>query len=141
MVHRAQARVQQQQPRFDVPRDQHRKLLGAFMEAAKLGDRAAMKSMMADDVQLVADGGGKVNSFLHILHGAGRIAGVFWSLEHQYPRQVAYRQVRVNGTPGLVRYVNGKLESAQSFLIEDGRIAAIFIVRNPDKLTGVAQTI
>ncbi|MYM88338.1 RNA polymerase sigma-70 factor [Rugamonas sp. FT82W] len=141
MVHRAQERVQQQKPRFEVPKEQHRELLVRFMEAAKVGDRAAMKAMMDGDVQLVADGGGKVNSFLHILHGAGRVAGVYWSLEHQNPNRVAYRQARVNGAPGLVRYVDGKLESAQSFQVEDGRIVAIFIVRNPDKLTGVPQFI
>lgn len=141
MVHRAQERVQQQQPRFNVPKEQHHALLGRFMAAAQLGDRDAMKTMLADDVQLVADGGGKVNSYLHILHGAGRVAGSFWSLEHKFPAQVAYRQARVNGEPGLLRYVDGKLESAQSFRIEDGRIAAVFIVRNPDKLAGVPQTI
>lgn len=141
MVHRAQERVQQQKPRFEVPKEQHRELLVRFMEAAKAGDRAAMKAMMDGDVQLVADGGGKVNSFLHILHGAGRVAGVYWSLEHQNPNRVAYRQARVNGTPGLVRYVDGKLESAQSFQVEDGRIVAIFIVRNPDKLTALPQFI
>jgi RNA polymerase sigma-70 factor (ECF subfamily) len=141
MVHRAQERVQQRAPRFDVPKDRHRALLGKFMEAAKLGDRAAMKSMMADDVKLVADGGGKVNSFLRMLRGAGRVAGVFWSLEHQNPGLVTYRQARVNGEPGLLRYVGGKLESAQSFLVEDGRIVSIFIVRNPDKLAGVPQII
>lgn len=141
MVHRAQERVQQQQPRFNVPREQHHALLGRFMAAAQLGDRDAMKTMLADDVQLVADGGGKVNSYLHILHGAGRVAGSFWSLEHKFPAQVAYRQARVNGEPGLLRYVDGQLESAQSFRIEDGRIAAVFIVRNPDKLAGVPQTI
>ncbi|WP_072787209.1 RNA polymerase sigma-70 factor [Duganella sacchari] len=141
MVHRAQERVQQQKPRFDVSREQHQALLGRFIAAAQIGDRAAMKTMLTDDVQLVADGGGKVNSYLHILHGAGRVAGSFWSLEHQYPQQVVYRQARVNGGPGLVRYVNGKLESAQSLVIENDRIAAVLIVRNPDKLTGVPQTI
>ncbi|WP_373991051.1 RNA polymerase sigma-70 factor [Duganella sp. BuS-21] len=141
MVHRAQQRVQQQTPRFQVQKEQHHALLGRFIAAAQLGDRAAMKTMLADDVQLVADGGGKVNSYLHILHGAGRVAGSFWSLEHQYPQQVAYRQARVNGEPGLVRYVDGQLESAQSFRIENDHIVAVFIVRNPDKLTGVPQTI
>ena len=141
MVHRAQERVQQQKPRFEVAKEQHHQLLARFIAAAQVGDRAAMKSMMADDVQLVADGGGKVNSYLHILEGAGRVAGSFWSLEHQYPQQVVYRQARVNGGPGLVRYVDGKLESAQSFLVEDGQIVAVFIVRNPDKLTGGPQTI
>jgi RNA polymerase sigma-70 factor (ECF subfamily) len=141
MVHRAQQRVQQQQPRFTVPREQHQALLGRFMAAAQHGDRAAMKTLLADDVQLVADGGGKVNSYLRVLHGAGRVAGSFWSLEHQYPQQVIYRQVRINGESGLLRYVGGKLESAQSFLIDDDRIVAVFIVRNPDKLAGVPQTI
>lgn len=141
MVHRAQERVQQQQPRFDVPRDTHRALLGRFMAAAQAGDRDAMKAMMTDDVQLVSDGGGKINSFMRILRGAGRVAGVFWSVEHQYPQRVDYRQARVNGEPGLLRYVEGKLESAQSFVIEDDRIAAVLVVRNPDKLTSVPQII
>ncbi|HEX7988062.1 MAG TPA: RNA polymerase sigma-70 factor [Duganella sp.] len=141
MVHRAQERVRQQTPRFDVPRDAHRTLLARFMAAAQAGDRAAMKAMMTDEVQLVADGGGKIKSFLHILRGAGRVAGVFWSLEHQYPQRVAYRQARINGEPGLLRYVECKLESAQSFVIEDGRIAAVLVVRNPDKLAGAPQFI
>jgi RNA polymerase sigma-70 factor (ECF subfamily) len=80
LVHRAQARVQQERRSFDVPKDTHRKLLAKFMQAAGNGDLAAMKAMMSDEVQLVADGGGKVNSFRHILHGAGRVAGVYWSL-------------------------------------------------------------
>ena len=141
MVHRAQTRVQQEKPRFEVARDTHRELLEQFMRAAASGDRAAMKAMMADDVQLVADGGGKVNSFLHVLHGAGRVAGVYWSLEHQNPRQVAYRQARINGEAGLLRYVGGKLESAQSFIVDDGRIVAVYIMRNPDKLGSAPQCI
>ncbi|MYM96922.1 RNA polymerase sigma-70 factor [Duganella vulcania] len=141
MVHRAQERVQQQKPRFEVPKEQHRELLVRFMEAAKVGDRAAMKAMMDGDVQLVADGGGKVRAFTHILHGAGRVAGIYWALENENPNRVVYRPARVNGTPGLVRYVDGKLESAQSFQVEDGRITAIFIMRNPDKLTALPQFI
>ncbi|WP_432382582.1 RNA polymerase sigma-70 factor [Duganella sp. P38] len=141
MVHRAQQRVQQHRPRFEVPREQHRALLGRFMAAAQLGDRAAMKAMLADDVQLVADGGGKVQAYLRVLHGAGRVAGSFWSLENKFPQRVLYRPARVNGEPGLLRYVDGQLESAQAFRIEQGRIAAVFVVRNPDKLTGVPQTI
>jgi RNA polymerase sigma-70 factor (ECF subfamily) len=140
MVHRAQERVQQQRPRFDVPGIAHRALLANFMQAAAVGDRAAMKAMMAADVQLVADGGGKVNSFMHILHGAGRVAGVYWSLEHQFPQQVTYRPALINGEPGLLRYVAGKIESAQSFVVHEGRIIAVFIMRNPDKLGAVPQT-
>ncbi|NYE62307.1 RNA polymerase sigma-70 factor (ECF subfamily) [Duganella sp. 1224] len=144
MVSRAQQRVQQQQPRFAVPRTARaarQALLGRFMAAAEAGDRAAMKALLSDDVQLVADGGGKVNSYLRVLHGAGRVAGAFWSLEHKHPRQVSYRLARVNGEPGLLRYVDGALESAQSFLIDGDRIVAVFIVRNPDKLAGVPAVV
>jgi RNA polymerase sigma-70 factor (ECF subfamily) len=139
MVHRAQERVQQERPRFEVPRDSHKQLLAQFMHAAATGDRKAMKAMLSPDVQLVADGGGKATAFLHILHGAGRVAGVFWMAENQFPSQVVYRQARINGEPGLLRYVCGKLDSAQSFIWDEGRIVAVFIMRNPDKLSGIAQ--
>lgn len=137
LVHRAQARVQQEHPRFGVAKESHRALLATFMAAASTGDVAAMKSLMSDDVQLVADGGGKVPSFLHKLYGAGRVAGVFWSLEHKFPARVRYVAARVNGEAGLLRYVDGQLESVQSFIIDDGKIVAVFIMRNPDKLAGV----
>ena len=138
MVHRAQGRVQQEQPRFDIPKSQHHQLLGKFMQAAASGDRSAMKAMLADDVQLVSDGGGKVPSFGQILQGAGRIAGVFWSVEHANPGLVTYRQAYINGEPGLLRYVDGKVESAQSFIIDNDRIVAVFAIRNPDKLSSIA---
>lgn len=141
LVHRAQARVKQEQPRFTVPQAAHRELLARFMQAASAGDRAAMKALMADDVQLVSDGGGKVKSFLRVLEGAGRVAGVYWSLEHAYPGRVAYRPALVNGEPGLLRYVDGRIESAQSFIVDAGRIVAAFVIRNPDKLAGAPQTI
>jgi RNA polymerase sigma-70 factor (ECF subfamily) len=67
------------------------------------------------------------------------VAGVYWSLEHAFPGRVAYRQARVNGEPGLLRYVEGKLESAHAFIVDEGRIVAAFVIRNPDKLLGLPQ--
>jgi RNA polymerase sigma-70 factor (ECF subfamily) len=54
---------------------------------------------------------------------------------------VVYRSALINGEPGLLRYVGGKIESAQSFIVDAGRIVAVFIMRNPDKLTSVPQFI
>lgn len=139
LVHRAQEKVREERPRFQPSPDAHRALLGAFMQAAGRGDREAMKALLAPDVALISDGGGKIPSFHRILHGAGRIAGLFWSLEHRHPGNVHYRLVRINGEPGLLRYIEGRLESAQSFSMQEDRITAVFIVRNPDKLTGVPQ--
>ncbi|UGQ45985.1 RNA polymerase sigma-70 factor [Massilia endophytica] len=141
MVSRAQARVGEERPRFTVPKDAHKELLGKFMQAAAVGDRSAMKALLSDEVQFVADGGGKVTSFLKVLRGAGRVAGVYWSLEHKFPGQVSYRAAQINGEPGLLRYVDGQIESAQSFIVDDGRIVAIFVIRNPDKLAGIPRNI
>lgn len=134
MVHRAQQRVQQETPRFAVPRATHRDLLAKFVHAAAQGDRKAMRAMMSDEVEFVADGGGKVQAFLHRIQGAGRVAGLYWWAEQQTPGQVVYRHALVNGSPGLLRYIGGTLESAQAFTIEDERITGVYVIRNPDKL-------
>ena len=63
---------------------------------------------------------------------------MYWSLEHQFPNKIAYRSALINGEPGLLRYVDGKIESAQSFVVDGGHIVAVFIVRNPDKLANFA---
>jgi RNA polymerase sigma-70 factor (ECF subfamily) len=129
--------VREGRPRYDVSQQEHRDLLTRFIQAAGSGDREAMKMLIDPGAELISDGGGKVPSFGRILHGAARIAGVFWSVEHADPGKVCYRLAQINGTPGLLRYVDGKIESAQSFTIEAGRITAVYVVRNPDKLSAV----
>ncbi|HSN33089.1 MAG TPA: sigma-70 family RNA polymerase sigma factor, partial [Ideonella sp.] len=69
MVHRASERVQQERPRFEVPPAAHRQLVERFMHAARSGERQALKALLADDVAVVGDGGGKVPSFMKILRG------------------------------------------------------------------------
>jgi len=137
LVHRAAERVQQERPRFEVDKDVHRRLLEKFMQAARGGERAAMKALLADDVQVVGDGGGKVPAFLHVLHGADRIANLYWAFFKRLGDQVVYRMAQINGEPGLLRYVNGQLESAQAFVTDGEHIVAIYAVRNPDKLAGI----
>lgn len=135
MVHRAAQRVQQESPRFEVSREAHRALLQRFMAAAQVGDRPALQALLADDVQLVSDGGGKVPSFGKILRGTLRIANLYAVLKRRHA--VAYRLATINGEPGLVRYLDGRLESAQAFVTDGARIVAIYTVRNPDKLGGI----
>ncbi|CAN7478098.1 RNA polymerase sigma-70 factor [Pseudoduganella sp. LjRoot289] len=141
MVHRAQQRVQQEQPRQQVGRDAHRSLLAKFLEAARSGQPDAIQALLAENIELVGDGGGKVPSFLEIVHGVERIAELYWGMLAKFPGQVAYRGATVNGEPGFLRYVNGKLESAQAIRTDGSRITGIYAVRNPDKLAGVPQTL
>ncbi len=137
LVHRALARVQLEHPRFDVSKDVHRRLLEKFMQAARSGEREAIKALLADDVQVIGDGGGKAPSFLEVLRGADRIAELYWDLSKRFADQVVYHIAQINGEPGLLRYVGGQLESAQAFVTDGERIVAIYAVRNPDKLAGI----
>lgn len=137
MVHRASERVQQERPRFDVAPDAHRDLLERFAEASRTGQRDAIRALLADDAQLVGDGGGKVPSFTRVIQDANQITKIYCELVRAMGDDVRYVHARVNGEPGLLRYVGGTLESAQSFVIENGRIVAIYVVRNPDKLAHI----
>lgn len=141
IVHRASERVQQDRPRFAVAKDAHRRVLEKFMEAARSGQREAMKAMLADDVHLVSDGGGKVPSFGKLLHGSERIANLYYATARRLTDKVVYCLAQINGEAGLLRYVDGQLESAQAFMTDGERIVAIYSVRNPDKLRGIPQTI
>lgn len=141
MVHRASERVQQARTRFEVPHAVHHQLLQRFMLAAKSGDRNAIEALLSEDAQLIGDGGGKVPSFPKPLVGPFRIANLYWALFRRLGAQVVYRMALINGEPGLLRYVDGHLESAQAFVTDGEQIVAIYAVRNPDKLAGIPATL
>ena len=141
IVHRAAERVQQARPRFPVEKDAHRRLLEKFMHAAQSGERAAMKALLDENVQVVGDGGGKVPSFGKVLRGADRIANLYWAVSKRLAGRVEYRLAQINGEAGLLRYVEGRLESAQAFETDGEHIVAIYAVRNPDKLAGIPATL
>jgi RNA polymerase sigma-70 factor (ECF subfamily) len=137
LVHRAAERVQQERPRFEVRPDDHRRLVENFMRAVTNGERRAIKALLADGVTVMGDGGGKVPSFGKVLLGADRVTNLYWAQHLRLGDQVSYRLALVNGEPGLLRYVDGRLESAQAFVTDGGRIHAIYTVRNPDKLAAI----
>ena len=141
MVSRATERVQQARTRFDVPRSTHQQLLQRFIAAAQSGERRAIEALLSQDAMLIGDGGGKVQSFPHPLVGAFRIANLYWAQWRRLADQVVYRAVRINGEPGLLRYINGRLESAQAVVTDGERIVAIYAIRNPDKLAGIPLTL
>jgi RNA polymerase sigma-70 factor (ECF subfamily) len=137
MVHRAATRVQQERPRFAVTPDAHRRVIEQFVAAAKSGERDAIKALLADEVQLIGDGGGKVPALSGRFFDADRIANLYWALSRRTELRVDHRIVLLNGEPGLLRYVDGQLESAQALVTDGTRIVAIYAVRNPDKLVGL----
>ncbi|MDR6425694.1 RNA polymerase sigma-70 factor (ECF subfamily) [Variovorax paradoxus] len=139
LVHRAKAQVQEARPRFQVPRETHQRLLRAFADAAARGSLQELKALMAEDVELIGDGGGKVQSFSKVLRGSQRLAQLYFALWRRMGTAVRMELVEINGEPGLLRFIDGQLESAQTFEIEDERIVRVRVQRNPDKLARIAQ--
>lgn len=137
MVHRAAERVRQGRPRFVVQPEQHRDLLQKFMAAAQSGQRAAIRALLADDVLALGDGGGKVASVAGGMHGADRVTNLYWAHALRLGPRLRYRIATINGEPGLLRYIDGQLESANAVVSDGERILAIYAVRNPDKLANV----
>ncbi|WP_225781877.1 RNA polymerase sigma-70 factor [Xenophilus sp. Marseille-Q4582] len=140
LVHRAKAQVAEaDRPRQPVPEDQRLRLLRAFAEAAQRGDLQGLKAALAEDVVLVSDGGGKVPSFGKPLLGGQRVAMLYFAVCRRFAGAVRTQVAMVNGEPGLLRFIDGQLESVQAFeWSQDGRIAHIHTQRNPDKLTRIA---
>ena len=137
LVHRAGERVRQERPRFDVPRQAHRRLLERFVQAARSGEREAMKALLDENVEVLSDGGGKVPSFGQVLQGADRVTNLYWAVGKRTENHAVYRIAQINGEPGLLRFFDGRLESAQAFVTDGERIVSIYTVRNPDKLARI----
>lgn len=141
LVHRARSHVQAGRPRFAAPPEAHAALLQRFAQAVQGGDFAQIQAWFAPDAELISDGGGKVASFGQVLRTGRRLALLYFATTRRLRRD-GQRQtlhlVRVNGQPGLLRCIDGRLESVQTLLVEDGLIRRVYTLRNPDKLAGVA---
>jgi len=138
-IHRASERLRLDRPRFEVPKGEHKRLLEQFVSAAGSGDRNAIRALLADEVEAIGDGGGKVATVAGGMHGPERVTNLYWANHLRYGSRIEYRLATINGEPGFLRYVDGRLESAQAVVTDGERILAIYVVRNPDKLARIAS--
>lgn len=137
IAHRARQRVQADRPRLEADPDEHARLLDAFLRASAVGDLAALEALLADDAVLVSDGGGKAVAARNEVVGAGRVARFMAGIALKAPADLVTRRVTLNGLPGAVVDTAGRPDVAIALDVADGRIRAVFMVRNPDKLGGV----
>jgi RNA polymerase sigma-70 factor (ECF subfamily) len=134
LASRARREVAARRPRYPAGREQHRQIVNAFIEAVSEGDTDRIVGLLHPDAVMRTDGGGKVNAARKPVEGAERIAKVAQGLSRKGADPSTLRIVDVNGMPGmLVRDWDGHYNVA-SFTIDDGRITAIDVMRNPDKL-------
>lgn len=140
---RARQHVQAARPRFPVAREEGERIARAFFAASTSGDVARLRTLLAEDVVLRADGGGKVLAFLNPISGVERLLRLFAGIRRKWGPDwtVMVEPVWIDGLPGYVSRERGEVLQTTAFAIEDGRIAAIFITRNPEKLRHVAKGI
>jgi RNA polymerase sigma-70 factor (ECF subfamily) len=133
---RARRRVEEQKPRFEASREQREELAHRFFAAAQEGDVASLEALLADDVVLHGDGGGKVPALARALFGSRRVARTLsaWFRQAAKVPQPALREVDVNGQPGAVLSAAGGVAAVMALDIADGRIQGIRSIVNPDKL-------
>jgi RNA polymerase sigma-70 factor (ECF subfamily) len=138
IVSRAKAQLRDTRKRHAVPHETQRRLLQGFVEASSRGDFAALHALLAEDAELLGDGGGKVPSFGRVLEGGRRIAQLYLATHLRHGAAVRWEIALVNGQWGLLRWVDGQLESVQAVESDGQRIVRIHAQRNPDKLARIA---
>ncbi|MGB0091730.1 MAG: RNA polymerase sigma-70 factor [Solirubrobacteraceae bacterium] len=135
---RARRHVEQRRPRFQTTREQRDELAARFFQAAEQGDLAGLETLLASDVELAGDGGGKVPALARSLRGRNRVARTlinWFRLGARLPG-VSLRQVEVNGGPGaLYLDANQRLIGVIALEVTGGQIQSISSIVNPDKLT------
>ncbi len=148
---RARANVRTARPRGVIAQrassggidTKHAQLLSAFASATESGDIHALTQLLASDVRVITDGGGKVRSALNAVEGADRVAQFLVDVTRKRPgawwrEDFTMRFAMINGLPGIVvDSPEGPVQTA-AFEIEDGHIRALYVVRNPDKLRHLA---
>jgi RNA polymerase sigma-70 factor (ECF subfamily) len=123
-----------------TPIDQQSRLLHAFGTAIATGDIAALTNLLRKDAVLVSDGGGAKPAARNPISGADRIARFLIGLARKPTAAALHSEPRmVNGALGVVNFVGNDLEQVISMVADGDRIAAIYIVRNPQKLVHLAS--
>ena len=134
---RARRHVEERRPRFQTTRQQRDELARRFFTAVEQGDLAGLEALLASDVQLTGDGGGKVPTLARTLHGRARIARrvINWFRLLARIPGLSVWPVEVNGSPGA-RYVDaqGRPVGVLALDVAGSQIWAISSIVNPDKL-------
>jgi RNA polymerase sigma-70 factor, ECF subfamily len=136
LASRARTNVRDGRPRFPLPRERGREIATAFFAASRQGDMQRLRSLLAADVTVYADGGGKVRAALKPIVGIDAVLEVHASLAPIFAEHMSQllRYGFINGLPGFVTIEQGDTLQTTALQIDDGEIVAIYVTRNPDKL-------
>jgi RNA polymerase sigma-70 factor (ECF subfamily) len=133
---RARTHVREARPRFAVEQKRGLEIAEAFFNASRTGDMAALGTMLAADVSMHSDGGGKRAAAMQLVLGFKHVMKLHKSLAVLFGKYGSklVRTGFVNGLPGFVTLESDGEIQTTALEIEDGRVVAIYVTRNPDKL-------
>lgn len=138
IAHRARSGVQARRPSLDegAPRSTAaQQVAERFLRAATTGELQDLLDVLAPDVVLTSDGGGKVSAGLRPIRTADKVGRFLIGIQAKgYSGPVRIEPVLVNGRAGILGYVGDVLDTVLTWDVVDDRIAAIYLVRNPDKV-------
>ncbi|MBA8901182.1 sigma-70 family RNA polymerase sigma factor [Phyllobacterium sp. P30BS-XVII] len=140
LASRARTHVQTAKPRFPVSHEHGKDIASAFFNASRSGDTQTLQALLADDVTLYTDGGGIRPSAINPVYTLDKVSRFFAgvSRREEYHQPPIVHRGLIDGLPGYVtREADGLLQTT-ALEIEDGKIKAIYIVRNPEKLGHVS---
>lgn len=143
LASRAREHVRDARPRFSVSQDRALALAAAFMEASSRADLTGLSELLAEDAVLVSDGGGKRKAALRVLVGREDVLSLFRGLRWRggalNPRSLELAWI--NGAPGVVMQLEDGPATVAVEPDAEGRVAAVYMVRNPDKLAHLADAL
>ena len=134
-AHRARQHVAARRPRQEVTADEQAAVVERFLAAVAGDDLQSLVDVLAPDVVLLTDGGGVKQAALRPILGVDKVLRF---LRGVYVSATRAEAVEVNGSPSLRLEIDGELEAVATFALTEGQVSAVYVVRNPHKLGGLA---
>ncbi|WP_082801340.1 RNA polymerase sigma-70 factor [Herbidospora cretacea] len=139
IAHRAREHVAARRPRGTSSREQTRGAMAAFQRAIETGDMQALFDVLAPDVVLLADGGGVVQAMPRPLVGAAKMVRFYAAVLRSFGPVMSMEPTESNGWPAFLCYLEGELDGILTMHAENGLITELYYVRNPEKLSRLAE--
>jgi RNA polymerase sigma-70 factor, ECF subfamily len=142
LASRARQRIRQERPAQEVPPEVAKQFVILFHQALQSGDLATFAQMLAEDAVLVADGGGRKYAALNPIHGRGNIMRFLEGIASKFGWPKEIRRLPLNGSEAFaITEADGGLHTWSLDWNPDGQVRAIYLLRNPDKLGRLHQSL
>ncbi|MFE9378633.1 RNA polymerase sigma factor SigJ [Streptomyces sp. NPDC006855] len=140
LASRARRHVEERKPRYDVDPAERRDLTERFLAAASGGgieQLLSLLSLLAPDVRLVGDGGGRAKAARRVIETAGKVGRFLFAVAGALDPGGEIRVMELSGGPAVVHFIGGKADTVFQIEVGQGVIQCAYIIRNPDKLSGL----